>query len=125
MNILKLLNDVKHIMKYIPDENSVHEDTKKDEIVEIVYKWKYKKSVSECNILQTFIKTMVGRNIKVFPEQEYDNVQAEYGKNINASEISNVHDELANVWNEHNPEHFPDTISGKYQNVFLQMMIEN
>ena len=40
-------------------------------------------------------------------------------KNINASEISNGDDEIADVWNEHNPEHVPDTKRGKYQNSFL------
>ena len=58
---------------------------------------------------------MVGRNIIVLSEQEYYHVQVEYRKIINASEISNGDDTIADVCNEHNPEQVPDTKRGKYQ----------
>ena len=37
---------------------------------------------------------------------------------MNASEISNSDDVIADVWNEHNPEQVPDRKRGKYQNSF-------
>ena len=40
---------------------------------------------------------LVGRNIKVFSEQEYDHVRAEYGKIMNAFEISKSNDVVADV----------------------------
>ena len=47
---------------------------------------------------------VVGRNIIVLSEQEYYHVQVEYRKIINASEISNGDDAIADIWNEHNSE---------------------
>ena len=38
---------------------------------------------------------------------------------MNASEISNGDDAIADIWNEHNPEQFHDTKRGKYQNSFI------
>ena len=46
---------------------------------------------------------MVGSNITILSEQEYDHVRAEYGKIINAYEISNGDGTIAGVCNEHNP----------------------
>ena len=48
---LYLLNDAKHIMQDRPNENFVGDDKNKDEIVEIVDKWKYEQAVSECKKL--------------------------------------------------------------------------
>ena len=64
-----LLNDVKHIMLYIPNGKFVDNDNKKNKIVEIVDERKYDPAVSECNKLQTFIKIVVGGNITVLSEQ--------------------------------------------------------
>ena len=77
--------------------------------------------VRNCEI---FIKPVVGRNIAVLSRQEYDNVWAEYGKNSNASKISNGDYTIADVWNEHNPEQVPDRKRGKIKTGFLWMMIE-
>ena len=84
-----LLNDAKHILKVIPQENSMGDDNKMDEKVDIVDKQKYEQAVSEYNIFCTFIKTLVGRNITVLEEKEYNHVRTEYGEIINASDISN------------------------------------
>ena len=48
---LYLLNDAKNIMQDRPNENFVVDDKNKDEIAEIVDKWKYEQSVSECKKL--------------------------------------------------------------------------
>ena len=69
--------------------------------------------------MRTFIKTLVGSNIIVLSGQEYDHVRAEHRKNINAYEIPNGDDAIADVWDEHNPEQVPGTKHGKYQNSFL------
>ena len=102
----------------------VGDDNKKDEIVEIVDKRKYEQDVSEYNKLQTFFKTVVVRNIKVLSKQEYDHVQSEYVKIINASEISNGDDAIADVWNKHNPEQVTGKNMVNNKTGFLQMMIE-
>ena len=47
---------------------------------------------------------MVGRNIAVLSEKEYDNSRTEYGEIINVSETSNGVDAMADVWNEYNTE---------------------
>ena len=69
------MNDAKHTMQDRHNEHFVDDDNKKDKIVEIVDKQKYKEVVSECNKLRTFIKTVVGRNIIVLSEQKYDHVR--------------------------------------------------
>ena len=38
---------------------------------------------------------------------------------MNAYEISNSDNAIADAWNEYNPEKVPDTKSGKYKNIFL------
>ena len=50
-------------MRDKPNENFVGDNNKKDGIVNIFYKRKYEKAVSECKKLRTFIKTVVGRII--------------------------------------------------------------
>ena len=86
------------------NEFFVDDDNKENKIVDIVDKQNYEEYVSKSKKLQTFIKTVVGRNITVISEQEYDYVPTEYKKNINASEISNGDDAIADIWNEHNSE---------------------
>ena len=44
-----ILNDVKHIMQDIPNDNCVDEYNRKYKIVKIIDKRKYKQAVSECN----------------------------------------------------------------------------
>ena len=92
-----LLNDAKHILKLIPQETSVGDDNKMDEKVNIVDKQKYEQAVSEYNILCTFIKTLVGRNITVLEEKEYNHVRTEYGEINNASDISNGDGAIADI----------------------------
>ena len=62
---------------------------------------------------------MLGSNIKVLSKQKYDHVWTEYGEIINAYENSNSDDEIADVWNEYNPQQVPDKKLGKYQNCLL------
>ena len=59
-------NDAKYTIQIRPNDNLMDCDNKKDEILDIVDKQKYEKSVIECNKLQTFINLFVGRYIKVF-----------------------------------------------------------
>ena len=65
------------------------------------------------------IKTFVCRNITVLSENEYNHIQTEYGEIINASEISNGNDAIADVCNGYNPEQVPDTKRSKYKNILL------
>ena len=58
-----LKKQFKNIMRDKPNENFVGDNNKKDGIVNIFYKRKYEKAVSECKKLRTFIKTVVGRII--------------------------------------------------------------
>ena len=74
----------------------------------IIDKRKNVRYVSECDKLHTFIKCVVGRNITVLSRTEYDHVQIEYGKIINASEISNGDDAIDDVCNEYNYHKVPD-----------------
>ena len=106
-------------MQYRPNKYFVDGDNRKGGIVEIVNKRKCEQAVSKCKKLQTFIKAVVERNITVLSKQEYYHVQAECGEIVNASYISNGDDAIADVWVEHNPELFPDTKRGKYQNSLL------
>ena len=59
-----------------PNKHFVDCDNRKGGIVEIVNKRKCEQAFSKCKKLQTFIKTVVGRNIKVLSEQEYDHVRS-------------------------------------------------
>ena len=56
-------------MKDILNEMFVYDDNRKDEMVEIFDKRKFEQAVSECKKLRTFIKIVIGRNIKVLSEQ--------------------------------------------------------
>ena len=49
--------------------NKLGDDNRKDEIVDIVDKWKYEQAVRECKKWQCFIFKVVGRNITVLSEQ--------------------------------------------------------
>ena len=64
-----LLNDAKHILKVIPQENSMGDDNKMDEKVNIVDKQKYEQDFSEFKKFCTFIKIAIGRNITVPSEK--------------------------------------------------------
>ena len=57
---------------------------------------------------------MFDRNITVLSEKEYDHIRTEYREIINASEISNGDDTIANVWNEYNTEQVHNKKRGKY-----------
>ena len=71
---------------------------------EIVDKQEYEHAVGECKRLITFIKIVLGKNIKVLSEKEYDHVHTEYGEIINAFKLSNGDDSIADIWNEYNTE---------------------
>ena len=73
-------------------------------------------NVRNCALL---LKQWLVGTFQSFQKKEYDHVHTEYGKIINASEISNGDDAIANVWNEYNTEQFPDTKRSKYQNSLL------
>ena len=57
------------------------------------------KTVIGCNKWFSFIKRVVGRNIKVLSKIELDNVRFEYGEIVNSSETLNG-DEIDDVWNQ-------------------------
>ena len=69
-------------MQDIPNNNFVDDDNKNDEIVHIFDRRKYEQAARECKKLWNSIKTVVGKNIKVLSEKEYDRVRAEYGKKL-------------------------------------------
>ena len=48
-------------------------------------KSKYEQAVSECKKFRTFVKIVIGSNIKVLSEIEYDHVRTDYGEIMNAS----------------------------------------
>ena len=113
------MNDAKHILQDRNLENVVDDDNKMNEKVEIIDKQKYKQSVSECNKLRTFIKTLVVRNIIVLSEKYYGNIRTEYGEIIIASEISNGDDAISDFWNENNNDKVLNTRCGKCKNSLL------
>ena len=56
-------------------------DNKKDETVDIFDKHKHEQAIGKCKKLQTFIKTVVGRNMIALSEQSYDHVRYEHRQN--------------------------------------------
>ena len=90
-----------------------------DENFDKIDKIKYEQAVSECQKFFTFIKIVVWRNIKVLTKTEYNHVRTEYGEFINAYEISNGDDSIADVQNEYNPQQVTDKKHGKYQNSLI------
>ena len=62
-----------------------------------IEKCNYKKSVSECNKLQSLNKNVVRRNIIFLSKQEYYNVRIEHGEIINESVIPKGDDAIDDV----------------------------
>ena len=102
-----------------PLEKFVNDDNKWNEIVDVFDILKYEQAVSEYKKFRTLIKTMVVRNITFLSEKEYDHVWTEYGEIINASDISNGDDVIADVWNEYGTKQVIGKKHGKQQNSFL------
>ena len=85
-------------------------------------KWKYKKTVSNCNKWRSLIKTVVGRNIN-FLSRKLDHIRTEYGEIINASEISISIDKIYDDWNEYDIETVSEENKLNISAVCLLMMI--
>ena len=75
--------------------------------------------------MRTLIKIVVGSNITVLYLKKYDHVRNEYGEIINASEISNGDDAIADVWNEYNFNKFLVENEVNIKTVLLFMIIES
>ena len=73
--------------------------SKNDEQIEKIGWMGNMKTVIGCNKWFSFIKRVVGRNIKVLSKIELDNVRFEYGEILNSSETLNG-DEIDDVLNQ-------------------------
>ena len=91
----------------------------KDKFNEFVEKRKYENTVSECNNLRTFIKSVVGENITILKKKEYDHVRIEYGEIINTYQISNSDDAIDDVLNVYKYQKFPDRKRGEFLNSLI------